>query len=151
MTRQHFMFEARPFICGQMRRHDPVTRRFIQYLSMISSEVLVLARDGKNGKILLRPPEHECWLKRTKSGIGRATKNEFQVVQSVGKQFFEEMDAKRSWSLSFDDYYDVYIWTLEAGEHFGVLCNVISDTLWKAVRPNDVCSVQLLMLGISDR
>src|SRR5690348_13480044 len=58
--RQHFMFEARPFICGQMRRHDPVTRRFIQYLSMRSSEVLVLARDGKDGKILIQPPEEQC-------------------------------------------------------------------------------------------
>ena len=133
MTRQHFMFEARPFICGEMRRHDPVTRRFIQYLSMMSSAVLVLARDSKDGKILLQPPEEQCWLKRVKSGVGRAAKNEFKILQAVGKEFFEEMDAKRTWSLSFDDHYDVYVWALEAGENFHVFCNVVQDTLWKAV------------------
>lgn len=125
--RQHMFFEARPFICGQMRRHDPITRRFLQYMSMISSEVLILARDGKSGKILLQPPEEQHWLKRGKSGIGRAAKNEWTIVQSIGTRFFEEMDAKRTWSLSFDDYTDVYVWSLEAGENWNVLCNVVHD------------------------
>lgn len=125
--RQHMLFEARPFICGQMRRNDPVTRRFIQYLSMMSSKVLVLARDGKSGKILLEPHEEQRWLKRVKSGIGRAAKNQWQVLQSVGEKFFKEMDTKRAWSLSFNDYYDVYVWALAAGENFHVLCNVVHD------------------------
>lgn len=125
--RQHAFFEARPFLCGQMRRNDPVTRRFIQYVSMLSSEVLIVARDGKTGKILVSPPEDQLWLKRSKAGIGRAARNEWIVHQSVGRKFFEEMDAKRSWSLSFDDYYDVYIWALEPGEYFHTLTNVVND------------------------
>jgi hypothetical protein len=94
---------------------------------MMSNEVLVLARDGKTGKILLQPHKDQRWLKRGKSGIGRAAKNKWTILQSVGPRFFEEMDAKRTWSLSFDDYYDVYVWALEAGENFQILCSAVHD------------------------
>lgn len=125
--RQHQVMETRSYVCGQMKRNDPVTRRLIQYLSMQSSELLVLARDGKDGRILIEPPKSERWLKRLKFGRGRASKNDWEVVQEIGKPFFEQMDAERKWNLGFDDYYDVYVWSLRAGKNYLLLCEVIKN------------------------
>ena len=77
-------------MCANIKRNDPVTRRFLQYLSMQSCEVCVLIRDAKTSEILRSPPDKELWLHRQKSGIGRASKNEWTVVAEVGQAFFEK-------------------------------------------------------------
>lgn len=88
--RAHAILEARNFICANIRRNDPATRRFLQYLAMQTSKVLVLIRDAKTGKILTSPPDDELWLNRDKAGVGRASKNEWNVRAFVGKKFFEQ-------------------------------------------------------------
>lgn len=88
--RIHAITEVRNFMCANIKRNDPATRRFLQYLAMQTSKVLVLIRDAKTGKILSSPPDDELWLSREKSGIGRASKNEWTVGSLVGKKFFEQ-------------------------------------------------------------
>lgn len=88
--RTHAISEVRNFMCANIKRNDPATRRFLQYLAMQTSKVLVLIRDAKTGKILTSPPDDELWLNREKSGIGRASKNEWTVGAFVGKKFFEQ-------------------------------------------------------------
>ena len=115
---RHQSSEIRNFLCGHIKRNDPASRRFIQYLAMETSKVVVLVRDGKTGKIILKPPTEQNWLARYKEGVGRASKREFITTQSVGEKFFEEMDRLRKWSLSFNEYYDVYVWDFEPGQPF---------------------------------
>ena len=111
--RVHASFEMRSFICAQMKRNDPVSRRFLQYASMQSSRMLILARDGKTGRIIFSPPEDELWIARTRHGYGRASKSEWETKRYVGPLFFEEADAHRKFHLGFNDYYDVYIWAAD--------------------------------------
>ncbi|KAF4615552.1 hypothetical protein G7Y89_g15309 [Cudoniella acicularis] len=85
--RFHTVFEAQNFICVHIKRDDPVSRRLVQYLSMQSHEILVL-------------------LYRQKSGLGRASKNEWDIITSIGPKVFEEMDKHRDWHFSFKGYYD---------------------------------------------
>ena len=50
---------------------------------MQSSRVLVLIRDAKTGNILTKPDEgqeNQNWLARSKSGLGRASKNDWDVT-----------------------------------------------------------------------
>jgi hypothetical protein len=89
--RSHAIVEMRNFICGHIKRDDPASRRFIQYLSNETWEIRALVRDRKTGRILIQPPEEELWLLREKSGWGRATRNEFDVVGEIGPAFFEQM------------------------------------------------------------
>lgn len=107
--RVHASLESRNFICAQMRRNDPISRRFIQYVSMQTSRMRILARDGKTGRIIVTPPEDELWIVRTKYGFGRASRTKWETKRYVGPLFFEEMDKYRSFHLGFDDYYDIYI------------------------------------------
>lgn len=88
--RAHAISEVRNYMCANIKRNDPATRRFLQYLAMQTSKVLVLIRDAKTGKILSSPPDDELWLNREKSGMGRASKNEWNVRAFVGKKFFEK-------------------------------------------------------------
>ena len=70
-------------MCCHIKRNDPASRRFCQYLSMLSDRVLVLIRDVKTGQILTKPPEapeNQNWLARKKVGLGRASRNEWQVT-----------------------------------------------------------------------
>lgn len=60
--RSHQIFEMRNVICGHIKRDDPISRRFIQYLSMETWELRALVRDPKTGDILIKPPEDELWL-----------------------------------------------------------------------------------------
>jgi hypothetical protein len=114
--RSHSIVEMRSFLCGHMKRDDPVSRRFIQYLSMETFELRALVRDRKTGRILIQPPKEELWLLREKSGWGRATRNEFDIIGEVGPAFFEHMEAVRTWQFSFEEYYDVYIWDATPGQ-----------------------------------
>jgi hypothetical protein len=97
--RSHAVVEMRNFICGHIKRDDPASRRFIQYLSNETWEIRALVRDRKTGRILIQPPENELWLLREKSGWGRATRNEFDVIGEIGPAFFEKMVS------SFDEKY----------------------------------------------
>jgi hypothetical protein len=127
LGRQHQHREARNYICAHMRRTDPVTRRFIQYLTMQTSTVCILVRDGKNGHIVVKPPEEQLWLVREKAGIGRASKKEWNVIQEVGQRFFEEMDQKRAWHFGHNDFYDVYMWDFLPGDDFETLYRSIHE------------------------
>jgi hypothetical protein len=93
--RAHFIREARNFICGHIKRNDPASRRLIQYLSMMTLELMVLVRDAKTGEILVKPPKEERWLIREKVGWGRASRNEYKDIAWVGPKFFEAMDKCR--------------------------------------------------------
>ncbi|KAJ4515048.1 hypothetical protein HRR83_006116 [Exophiala dermatitidis] len=104
-----------------MRRNDPVSRAFIQKASMYSSQVFILVRDGKTGRILVEPPEEELWLVRQRSGYGRASRSEWETIRYVGPRFFEEMERHRSFRLGFDDYYDIYIWNSNPKDERDVL------------------------------
>jgi hypothetical protein len=119
--RQHFVVECRNIICAYMKRNDPVSRRFIQYLVMHPRNGLILVRDAKTGKIITKPPEEHLWLARKKSGIGRASRNDWEKVKQIDEDYFEEMDEKKQWHFAFDDYYEVFIWDLEPGMSFGSL------------------------------
>lgn len=55
----HSVTEVRNFMCANIKRNDPVTRRFLQYLTMKSTKVLVLIRDAKTSKILSSPHAEE--------------------------------------------------------------------------------------------
>jgi hypothetical protein len=92
MRRHHSVKEVRSYICGLVKRNDPVrqvlavrtacetytdfvhSRRFIQYLSMETGRIRALVRDQKTGLIVHQPPTEELWLVREKSGFGRANK-----------------------------------------------------------------------------
>lgn len=134
VRRQHDVREARNIICGHMKRNDPVSRRFIQYLALETSQVVIVARDVKTGRVLVQPPRDELWLLREKSGLGRANKNEWKVIKKVGPELWNEMDQERKWSLEFRDYFDVLIWDLKPGNNFAELLNVVHVALAKAHR-----------------
>lgn len=127
MRRSHAVLEARNFIAAFVKRNEPASRRLIQYLSMQTYRVLVLVRDAKTGEILISPPQDELWLLREKSGLGRAVKNNWKVRKEVGPEFFKELEASRKWNLPFDDYYDVIVWDLEAGERFGNVYSAVTQ------------------------
>lgn len=88
--RAHGIMEARNFMCANIKRNDPATRRFLQYLTMESTRLVVLIRDAKTSKILSSPPSEELWLSREKAGLGRASKNDWTIRAEVGQKFFEK-------------------------------------------------------------
>lgn len=88
-------------MCLNIRRNDTVTRRYLQYLTMLASKVVLLVRDAKTSKILRSPPKEQLWLYREKAGLGRASKNEWIVRSEVGEEFFEKGLAQGYLSLSF--------------------------------------------------
>ncbi|KAL8820584.1 MAG: hypothetical protein Q9223_001233 [Gallowayella weberi] len=90
MRRAHCITESRNFLCANIKRNDPATRRFLQYLTMRSTKVVMLVRDAKTSRILRSPPKTELWLHREKAGIGRASKNEWVIRAEVGEKFFEK-------------------------------------------------------------
>ncbi|KAF9737169.1 hypothetical protein PMIN06_012378 [Paraphaeosphaeria minitans] len=136
--RSHQFTEMRNFICGNVKRDDPVSRRFIQYLSMETCELRALVRDRKTGKILVRPPEEEFWLLREKAGWGRASKNEFANIIEIGPDFFETVENSRKWHFGFDEYYDVYVWDTAPGRPYFVLQRKVEEIMSRAIRVKDV-------------
>jgi hypothetical protein len=103
IRRTHAILETRSFVCAHIKRNDPISRRLVQYLSMQTSHLVLLVRDAKTGSILVKPPEDKLWLVREKSGVGRAAKNEWNIIQQVGTNFFEEMDKHRRWHFGFKE------------------------------------------------
>ncbi|KAI1074329.1 hypothetical protein F5B20DRAFT_586346 [Whalleya microplaca] len=139
--RQHSFVEARNIIVGHMKRKDSVTRRFLQYITMRPGELLVVVRDGRTGKIITAPSEDELWTWRQKQGIGRASKNERDVLLEVGHEYFDMVDVLRKWRLGFDDYYDVWIWDFVPCNNPINLDNVIVQDLlkaWRITKPRDL-------------
>ncbi|KAF1961597.1 hypothetical protein CC80DRAFT_462884 [Byssothecium circinans] len=136
--RAHQVVEMRNFICGNIKRDDAVSRRFIQYLSMETWDLRALVRDRKTGEVLIQPPEEELWLVREKSGWGRAAKNEFDNTVEVGPEFFEKMDTIRQWHFSFEEYYDVYIWDAAPGRSYHLLQRKLEETLCRAMRVREL-------------
>jgi hypothetical protein len=132
--RQHRVLESRNFICAHIKRHDAVSRRFIQYVAMRTSSLVILVRDVETGNVIVQPPKEQLWLLREKMGRGRASRNLWTNLREVGPAFFEELDRRRKWSVGFKGYYDVIIWDLLPGEQFPRLYNLVQSMLMKAHR-----------------
>ncbi|KAG9189328.1 hypothetical protein G6011_06196 [Alternaria panax] len=132
--RSHEIKESRNIICGYIKRNDAFNRRFIQYLTMESGELRALIRDPVTGYVIVQPPEQELWLSREKTGIGRASKREYNITSEVGPAFIEEVEARRSWQINFDDYYDVYIWDAAPGGGAHELQQKIEEVFAHALR-----------------
>lgn len=100
-----------------MKRGDPVTNRFIDYCIMQAGTLQILVRDGKTKQILYAPTEKNArWIHRVKSGLGRASKNEFEVTLAVGSELLRTLDRLRDWRFSFDAHYEIYIWDFPPGQ-----------------------------------
>ncbi|KAF4991683.1 hypothetical protein FGRMN_7656 [Fusarium graminum] len=132
--RQHDIVEARNVLVGNMKRNDPVTRRFIQYLLMRTGELLVMVRDGKTGRVITAPSDKQLWTYRKKQGLGRASKNEWDTILEMGPEFMKMTDILREWRFGFSDYYDVYIWDFVPGESYSDMYNIIILELRNAWR-----------------
>ncbi|KAI1745252.1 hypothetical protein F4680DRAFT_401566 [Xylaria scruposa] len=144
--RRHDFVEARNIIVGHMKRNDSVTRRFLQYCTMRTGELLVCVRDGRTGKIITAPRgEDALWTLRSKRGIGRATKNEWDVELEIGPDYFDFVEEYRNWHLGFDDYYEVWIWHFVPGQSGNLLYNTIVEALrkaWRIAKPVDMYNHQ---------
>lgn len=92
---------------------------------MDTSHVVCFIRDAVTGKTLVSPPETQLWLLREKHGLGRASKNEWNVISEVGPEFFEDLEQRRKWHFGFNEYYDVYVWDVVPGEHFSHVYNTV--------------------------
>ncbi|KAI3395247.1 hypothetical protein diail_1600 [Diaporthe ilicicola] len=135
LRRQHHVEECRNLICAHMKRGDPVTNRFIDYCMMQTGHLQILVRDGKTGQILYAPQgENSRWIHRVKSGLGRASKNEFEILQSVDRKFLLKIEQQRSWRFSFDSHYELYIWDFVPGESPMELYHYLVDMLRRARR-----------------
>ncbi|KAM6506796.1 hypothetical protein FALCPG4_018622 [Fusarium falciforme] len=132
--RQHDIVETRNIIVGHMKRNDPITRRFLQYLSMRTGELLIMVRDGKTGRVITAPPEEHLWTYRMKQGLGRASKNEWRNVLEVGPLYFDMIDMLREWRFGFHDYYDVFIWDFVPCQSSLDMYNVVITELRNAWR-----------------
>lgn len=87
-----------------IKRNDPVSRRFVQYLSMQTRYVCLMVRDAKTGKILVRPPEEHNWLVRVQGGLGRDDRVEKLHVGEDELYDLLENRRSESWKLGFNDY-----------------------------------------------
>ncbi|KAK3725484.1 hypothetical protein LTR37_000454 [Vermiconidia calcicola] len=136
--RVHASVEYKNIIAAHIKRNDPVSRRFVQYLSMQTGDVVILVRDARTGKILVNPPEEHCWLVRDKAGTRRAARTEWTVRKSVDENLFEQISGKkmRDWQFGFTKYYDVIAWDMQPGQPFSILYGTIQEALMKA---NRVC------------
>ncbi|KAG8162053.1 hypothetical protein KVR01_007818 [Diaporthe batatas] len=133
--RQHHIEECRNLICAHMKRGDPVTNRFIDYCIMQAGTLQILVRDGKTKQILYAPNEENArWIHRVKSGLGRASKNEYIVTSAVDSKMLEALDHGRDWRFGFDAHYELYIWDFVPGESSMVLFHHLVDMLRRARR-----------------
>ncbi|KAG5296501.1 hypothetical protein I7I50_09691 [Histoplasma capsulatum G186AR] len=133
--------EGRNYVCAQMKRGNLITRRFLQYVSMQASRMMLVVRDGKTGKIIVKPPDNNAWLFREKIGHRRGSRAPWNVIKQVDEAFFNEMERRRAFRLGFHDFYDIYIWSSTPGEPFEALHSSIIEMLYKAhrvTRPADI-------------
>ena len=129
--------EFKNFTAFCIKRNDPVSRRFVQYLSMQNRHVCLMVRDAKTGKVLIQPPEEHTWLVRSAGGLGD---DDWVVQVRVGDEklfkFFEGMRSE-SWQFGFNDYYDVTVWDLLGGEQYSVMYSAIQDVSFMIVARDD--------------
>ncbi|KAI0967045.1 hypothetical protein F4678DRAFT_465849 [Xylaria arbuscula] len=144
--RVHDFVEARNIMVGHMKRNDSVTRRFLQYCSMRTGEILLAVRDGMTGNIITAPREEDAlWTLRSKQGIGRASKNDWVTDLKIGPDYFDFIDLHRNWYLGFEDCYEVCIWHFVPGETGSLLYNVVVEELrkaWRITKPIDMYNHQ---------
>lgn len=132
--------QTRNVIAAHIKRNDPVSRRFVQYLAMSTHRVVLMVRDAKTGRMLVTPPAEECWLARDRvqtRGLEEGDdEDDWRVTKTVDETLFEQMSGKkhREWQFGFTDYYDVVIFDLDPGEPIAVMCNLIQEKLFKAHR-----------------
>lgn len=125
--RKRGVVQTRNIIAGHMKRNDPVSARFIEYLRMFSGALLVMVRDGVTGRILTAPSEKQWWVTRTR----KHSQNEYENVTKIGPCFFECIERVREWRLGFDDHYDIMIWDLRP--------NLLSSALLANVTSVSTC------------
>jgi len=94
---------------------------------MQASDMVLLVRDAKTGRILVKPPAEEYWLLPGKSGVGRASKNEWKVLKRVGPELFKQVEDQRDWHFGFTEYYDIWIGDYGAGQCCSRLYNGIQE------------------------
>ncbi|KAI0197641.1 hypothetical protein F4808DRAFT_473678 [Astrocystis sublimbata] len=145
--RRHDYVESRNILVGHMKRNDSVTRRFLQYISMRPGELLLLVRDGRTGQIITAPKEEDTlWTLRSKQGLGRASKNEWDTHLEVGPAYFEFVEQRnRNWHLGFEDCLEVWIWHFVPGDSGRMLYNVVVEELrkaWRMSKPSDMYNHQ---------
>ncbi|CVL02188.1 uncharacterized protein FMAN_08270 [Fusarium mangiferae] len=128
--RQHDIVETRNILVGNMKRNDPVTRRFLQYLLMRRGELLVMVRDGKTGRVI--------------------TAQDDEQLGQVGPDFMKLTDILREWRFGFDDYYDVFIWDFVPGEPHMDLYNIVElRNAWRMRTPCDMyIHMEFLLRGL---
>lgn len=103
---------------------------------MEAADLCIVVRDAKSGRILVSPPEEERWLIREKSGLGRASRNGWNVISKVDESLFEQVDDMMydQFRFNFTDHYEIIVWDVEAGRSSGVLANLLHVSLTKAHR-----------------
>ncbi|KAK3935401.1 hypothetical protein QBC46DRAFT_422732 [Diplogelasinospora grovesii] len=134
VRRKHAMVESKNFVCAYMKRNDPVSRRFIQYALMAPSNGLILVRDGKTSRILTAPNEEDRWLVRSKFGLGRASKSEWEIEDQIDAFFMHFAVGLCDWRFTLNDYYEVYMWDFVPGLEPMELLGHIQQLLQKAHR-----------------
>lgn len=120
-----------------MKRGDPATNRFIDYCKIQSGELMILVRDGVTGQVVTGPvkkEEDEHWIYRVKSGLGRASKNEWEVLEEVDRDFFDYVESQREWRFGFDAHYEIYIWDFLPGGNPMDLLHRIQDVRFTSPR-----------------
>ncbi|KAH8882225.1 hypothetical protein GQ53DRAFT_753902 [Thozetella sp. PMI_491] len=134
-SRQRGAFQSRNVICANMKRNDPVTRRFIQYALMRAGEILILVRDGCTGKIVVGPDKSQRWLLRQSEvdnpyGGDRSWHN----LVEVNEAYFHGCTKVRTFQLGFKEHYEIYIWDFAPGQMHMNLAENIRDLLVRARR-----------------
>jgi hypothetical protein len=120
--------QARSIVGAHMNRNDPVSRRFIKYISLCTSQVCVSARDAKTGKYLTRAPTKQCWLVRTKEGKGNPKGKKWIIHERVNQAYLEHfLNWGRKFRFGFQDCYEVHIWSLLPGRAVDDLYPIIQQ------------------------
>ncbi|KAK3628529.1 hypothetical protein LTR56_018574 [Elasticomyces elasticus] len=134
------ILQTRNVIGAHIKRNDPVSQRLVQYLAMRTHVLAMMVRDAKTGRVIVKPPEEECWLSRDCVTLlfdeSEEPEPEWKVTREVGEDLFEQISGKkeREWQFGFLDYYEIIVWDLEPGRLFAGLYNTIQETLFKAHR-----------------
>ncbi|KAF7184910.1 hypothetical protein HII31_13722 [Pseudocercospora fuligena] len=129
--------QAKNVMCLYLKRNDPISRRFVQYLHMASSKVCVLVRDAKTGNVLRpRPPQKHFWLLRAGFQHGADAEPEWTVKKSIGDDLFKDLEGLKAQTLQlgFNDIFDVTVWSTEPGQQWATFYNTIQDAMIKARR-----------------
>ena len=131
--------QCKNFVAANIKRNDPVSRRFIQYLCMQRSHVTMMVRDAKSGSVLVKPESEYIWLDRHKAGYDCFGDPEWDDGLSVNEELLTTFSTRRvrEWQFGFTDYYEVICWDVVPNRSFSTLHATILDALLKA---NRVCS-----------